>query len=210
MDETPYYLANIGRVSDAENTLKMIARTNKVSITISIQKFKLLDREDKLKNGVSDLFKMLFTKENKRTSLMFAVIYFFLASGYTNMLYFMPLFLDGYSIIVRYLIIMSQQICAIPGTIVSSYLCNSRFGSRRTLALGIFLSSIFCFLFYLDNQFGTVLTFTSLLILVIMLAYGALYMITPESYSTEIKSTGSGWSNACGRSGGLLTPLITG
>ncbi|CAG9325168.1 naiP_8 [Blepharisma stoltei] len=210
MDETPFYLGCSGNIDKAEKIIEKIAKTNNYNLQKPLVLQTHIEYGENNKKSILGLLKLLFSEKYTKNSIFFAFIYFFLASGYTNMLYFMPLFLDGYSLTERYLIIMLQQMCAIPGTIVSSYLCKSSLGSKHTLSIGILFSAIFCILFYMANEFATILTFTSLLILVIMLAYGTLYMITPESYPIEIKSTGCGWSNACGRTGGLLTPIATG
>jgi nitrate/nitrite transporter NarK len=42
------------------------------------------------------------------------------------------------------------------------------------------------------------------------LAYSAIYTITPESFSTEIRNLGVGLANICARIGGISAPIVTG
>src|SRR3546814_16769787 len=38
-------------------------------------------------------------------------------------------------------------------------------------------------------------------------AWGALYAVTPETYPTSLRATGSGWAAGIGRIASILTPL---
>ena len=43
-----------------------------------------------------------------------------------------------------------------------------------------------------------------------VMGYSALYTITPESFSTEIRNIGTGFAGICGRITGIFCPIVTG
>jgi MFS-type transporter involved in bile tolerance (Atg22 family) len=59
----------------------------------------------------------------------------------------MPVYLDNLSMAESYGIILLQQMCAVPGVLLASYLIETRLGRRYTIVLGLSLSSMCCFYF---------------------------------------------------------------
>jgi sugar phosphate permease len=46
--------------------------------------------------------------------------------------------------------------------------------------------------------------------LVAIMGYSAVYTITPESYSTDVRNMGVGAANICARVSGVICPIFTG
>jgi putative MFS transporter len=51
---------------------------------------------------------------------------------------------------------------------------------------------------------------TSIMNLVAIMGYSAVYTITPESYTTDVRNLGVGAANICARVSGVICPIFTG
>ncbi|CAG9326762.1 naiP_9 [Blepharisma stoltei] len=209
MDDTPSYYFAKGNKEKFEEILKKIALTNGKSENEVALIDPILNENTNLKRK-SNSYKMLFQKEHRRASLLLTVIYFTKMFGYANLLMFMPRFLSDYSTLTRYIAIFIQQLSGIPGTFLAAYLVNTKFGRIKTLAMCEFSAALFVFLFLLSSNVVLVVLCTSLTSLVVLMGYGCLYTVTPESYPTEIRNTASGWLFSAMRIGGIISPTITG
>ena len=72
------------------------------------------------------------------------------AFAYTSILYFMPAFLSKLDIVTAYSIILLQQTLGVPGTLVGSWLVETRLGRKFTITFSFALAGVCCFLFYIE------------------------------------------------------------
>ena len=64
--------------------------------------------------------------------------------------------------------------------------------------------------FIFAREYWILLLFTSLSGMANYISWSGLYVVVPESYTTDLRGTAVGWSNSCGKLGGLFGPLIGG
>lgn len=69
---------------------------------------------------------------------------------------------------------------------------------------------VFTSLFSAIAGFGVLLASTILMRFFALGAWAALYAWTPESYPTEIRTTGMGWASGMARVAGVITPTLGG
>ncbi|CAG9332828.1 naiP_11 [Blepharisma stoltei] len=215
--ETPAYYIMIGQESDAEETLKRIAKENgqfksftsyhQAMLSI-VRREELASKKEKLEGF--DRIKSLFSKKNRKTTICITLVNFLTFSGYISLLIFMPTFLNDFSQLQIYLIILMQTVIALPGNIFGSFLVRSKFGRRNTLAMGLGISGTLCILFFIDVGDAVTIGCIAIINALILISVGALTTITAESYDTEIRSCASGWHTAFGRLGGIVSPMIIG
>lgn len=122
----------------------------------------------------------------------------------------MPELLGGISRTERYLSILVQQFCGVLGVLAASLLVDTKLGRKYTVVVPFVMAGGSSLLLFFDQGFLLTIGFTSLLNFCIVMAYGALYTITPESYTAEIRNTGCGWANTWARGGGIIAPPLVG
>jgi len=215
--ETPAYYIMIGHESEAEETLKRIAKENGQSNSFTsyhqammsiVQREELAPHKERL-HGFDNI-KILFSKKFRKTTICITLINFLTISGYISLLLFMPTFLGDFSRMERYLIILMQALVAIPGNIIGSLLVRSKFGRRNTIAMGLGVSGTLCVLFFIDVGSAATIGCVTAINALVLISIGALTTITAESYDTDIRSVSSGWHTAFGRLGGIVSPLVIG
>jgi hypothetical protein len=81
------------------------------------------------------------------------------AFAYTSILYFMPVFLAKLDLATAYGIILLQQGLGVPGTMIGSWLVETRLGRKFTITFSFALAGVCCFLFYIEANIYSV-TFT--------------------------------------------------
>ena len=109
-----------------------------------------------------------------------------------------------------YMTMFFQQIAGIPGILLATWMVETRMGRRWTQSIALFLSGVCVFGFLVAMDYWMVLGASTLMFFFSLMAYSAQYTITPESYPTEIRSTGMGWCSAMSRLAGVLTPVVVG
>jgi MFS family permease len=142
-------------------------------------------------------------------------MYFSASFAYTSILYFMPQLLASMSTPMAYAVILIQQACGIPGTLIGSKLVETRLGRKYTIVVSFALAFLCCFLFYIDQSpaavsFRQIITCTSILNLVVIMGYSAVYTIVPESYMVDVRNLGVGTAGICARIAAIICPVFTG
>ena len=101
------------------------------------------------------------------------------------------------------LVITAAQL---PGYAVAAWLIE-RWGRRPTLATFLVGAAVASGLFAVAGTEPAVLTAGMLLSFFALGAWGAVYAVTPETYPTRVRGTGSGWAAGFGRIASILAPL---
>ncbi len=83
-----------------------------------------------------------------------------------------------------------------------------RWGRKPTLIGFLLLSALGCGLYGLGLSDALVASATLIMSFALLGTWGALYVITPELYPTELRATGMGSAGAMARLGGLVAPSL--
>ena len=78
--------------------------------------------------------------------------YFSTSYSYSSIINYMPEFLNEFPTSEAYLMIVTQQICTIPGVLLGAFLIETILGRKYTTIISYILGGIFCYLFYFDNN----------------------------------------------------------
>jgi putative MFS transporter len=116
---------------------------------------------------------------------------------------------QGFSSLQTYQNTFLLALAQVPGYFSAAYLIE-RLGRRNTLGLYLLASGVFTFLFAIVTGFGGLLASAMLMSFFALGAWAALYAWTPESYPTEIRTTGMGWASGMARVAGVITPTLGG
>lgn len=142
-------------------------------------------------------------------------MYFSASFAFTSLLYFMPEFLGDLSTSMAYGIILIQQACGVPGVLLGSFMVETKFGRRYTILFPFLIAGVCCFIFYIEANVVSVIPIqvivnTSIMNLLDMMGYSAMYTINPESYPTDIRNLGVGLANSFGKIAAIVSPAFTG
>ena len=201
--ESPRYLLVNGRPDEAREVLQTVARVNGRNVEIHA----LRAEPQAAKPGLGSIWQAGLA----RKSLMLSLMWFGLSFGYYGIFTWLPpifaksgfTFIRTYAYPLQLLLALAQ----IPGYVLAAYLIE-RWGRKPTLAAYLVGGAIFSFVFAVA---GTPLTFilsSMLLSFMLLGAWGALYVFTPELFPTEVRATGMGWASAMARLAGMVAPPI--
>jgi len=233
MPETPHYLLANGHLEQVEECLRRIAKHNdprllepdvrEIKLTTGASRGQnesaekaIRDKAPLIEEKKSQLMLKLFGAKYIRVTILMSLVYFFGIGAFIALTDFMPILLEKTgeesmeSGLWMYLTVMMQQGFALPGILFATWLVETPLGRKWTLALPFVVSGVFAYAFILANSYTTIVVFTTLTNIFSMMAFSALYTITPESYGTDVRNSGVGWANALGKLGGIIAPSIFG
>lgn len=201
--ESPRFLLVNGRAEEAREVLQTVARINGQKIEIG----ELRGDQGGAKPGLGAIWQPAVV----RKTLMLSVMWFSLSLGYYGIFTWLPpifaasgfTFIRTYAYPLQLLLALAQ----IPGYVLAAILID-RWGRKPTLVSYLIGGALFSFIFAVA---GTPLLFilsSMLLAFMLLGAWGALYVFTPELFATEIRATGMGWASAMARVAGIVAPLI--
>lgn len=201
--ESPRFLLINGRADEAKAALQRVAEINGQPITIGA-----------LHSGGKAAhpgFGRLWQAGLVRKTVALSLIWFSLSLGYYGIFTWLPQFFRAQQItllpVYEYQVLLA--LAQVPGYLLAAWLVE-RWGRKPTLVAYLLGSALFSFLFTVSTG-ATMIVWSGMLLSFSLLgAWGALYALTPESFPTEVRATGVGWTSAIARVAGMGAPLIGG
>jgi putative MFS transporter len=201
--ESPRYLAISGKADEAREIIAGIAREN----GRPAPEQDLVAGERQSGTTVA----RLWAPGLRQMTLMLWVTWFCISLAYYGIFTWLPqaFVQQGFSSLQTYQNTFLLALAQVPGYFSAAYLVE-RLGRRNTLGLYLLASGVFTFLFAIVAGFGGLLASAMLMSFFALGAWAALYAWTPESYPTEIRTTGMGWASGMARVAGVITPTLGG
>ena len=201
--ESPRYLAISGKADEAREIIAGIARENGQPAPEQ----DLVAGERQSGSTVA----RLWAPGLRQMTLMLWVTWFCISLAYYGIFTWLPqaFIQQGFSSLQTYQNTFLLALAQVPGYFSAAYLVE-RLGRRNTLGLYLLASGVFTFLFAIVTGFGGLLVSAMLMSFFALGAWAALYAWTPESYPTEIRTTGMGWASGMARVAGVITPTLGG
>jgi len=144
----------------------------------------------------------------RRTSTGLWLVWFLVNFGYYGAFLWIPSILveDGYPLVTAFWFTLVITFAQLPGYLVAAWLIEV-WGRRTTLAVFLTGSAVSAVLFGTVPGVPAIIGFGLALSFFNLGAWGALYTITPESYPTAVRGTGSGWAAGVGRIASIVVPF---
>ncbi len=200
--ESPRFLMLQGRSDEARAALEHVAKINN-------RPFDIGELVTETKNTA--VRHSIWQPNLVRRSAMLSVMWFSLALGYYGIFTWLPSIFaaSGFTFIQQYAypLQLALAFAQIPGYILAAVLID-RWGRKPTLAAYLVGGAVFSFLFAVASTPTLFVVFSMLLSFVLLGAWGALYVLTPEMFPTEVRTTGTGWASAMARVAGIIAPFI--
>lgn len=189
--------------------------SNLVEIEDSDQKLKILQKFGLKIN--SETILQLFTKEYRFSTILIWSIWIFVNLGYTMFNVFLPKYMEltnnkennkeKHEMYSSYFL---YSLCGIPGSIIGSYMVETKLGRKGAMFIATIGVSICLFLFTYQKSSIMMLIFSGLVNFLATIIYAILYAYTPEVFESSVRGTACGIASALGRVAGIIAPLITG
>ncbi|KAI8338683.1 major facilitator superfamily domain-containing protein [Chlamydoabsidia padenii] len=161
---------------------------------------------------------ILLSGQWRRTIFLIWGIWTFTSMAFTMFNVFLPKYLEtlGYEDDFAptrkdvYWDYMIYSMAGVPGSVMASYLIETRLGRKGTMAISAFGASIALFLFSVIGSRTAMLISSSSVSFMATLLYAVIYGYTPEIFDTAIRGTAVGTSSGLGRVAGIVSPILSG
>ncbi|RCH83774.1 hypothetical protein CU098_006068 [Rhizopus stolonifer] len=160
----------------------------------------------------------LLSPQWRRTTLLIWAIWTITSVAYTMFNVFLPKFLEtlgfeGEAMPSReqvYWDYMIYSLAGVPGSVIASWLIETRLGRKGTMAVSAFGSSLSLFIFSIINSRFTMVISSSTVSFLATLLYAVIYGYTPEVFDTNVRGTAVGTASGLGRIAGIASPVVSG
>ena len=217
--ESSRYLISVGKIEEAKNILKYIAKQNNVELPNEFELIKSdnVDVYDHSKRGnIRDIFK----KPHTLVSIMTFIMFFMCVFGYFGISFVSSRFfenIDSDSISTEdcnkkpYFEVFITTTSEIPGLILGILLID-KIGRKNLMILtfGTFFISCILLVFKAIYSIGVLgLIFSFIARMNISLAFLTIYIYFSEYYPTIIRASSLGFASSLGRIAGILTSFLS-
>lgn len=206
--ESPSYLYN-KRPAAAQRRLDAIARKLGYSEPVDLEGAATAAGDD----GASDAgILALFNRRNRRVTFVVWTTFFIIMFGFYFVNSWTPRLMNevGLSDTLSMVVTVGLTLGGAIGSVVFG-LFTSRWSTRAVLMTFSVLAAVFMTIFIFTAQWiAVVIVFGVLVGMFINGCIAGLYVLTPQSYASSLRSTGAGWAIGIGRFGALIAPTVTG
>ncbi len=167
--------------------------------------------DKKKRPSIIENMKGVWTKENRKQTLVLWILWFSIVFSYYGMFLWLPsiMVMKGFSLIRTFEYVLIMTLAQLPGYFTAAWLIDKK-GRKFVLVVYLIGTAISAYFFGNAETLPLLLTSGILLSFFNLGAWGALYAYTPEQYPTSIRGTGAGMAASFGRIGGILGPLLVG
>jgi len=150
----------------------------------------------------------LWAPSLRRRTASLWIVWFCVNFSYYGAFIWIPTILvsQGYDLVRSFGFTLIITVAQLPGYLVAAWLIEV-WGRRTTLAVFLAGSAVAAVLFGTASGEGMVIATGMALSFFNLGAWGALYAVSPETYPTSLRATGSGWAAGVGRIASIVAPL---
>uniref|UniRef100_A0A7S3LVX0 Major facilitator superfamily (MFS) profile domain-containing protein n=1 Tax=Palpitomonas bilix TaxID=652834 RepID=A0A7S3LVX0_9EUKA len=213
--ESPRFLLMRMKGRRAFSILQKIGNRNRRPIPSHIEG--LIPYHSTTSSGVSSRkrellapLKRLFNKQNRKQTVILWLMWLCASCGLLGVIIFLPDYFHAKGIgnMSIYEDIFLSTTGNVPGIIVAAFLIETRLGRKKTMAILSFLCAAFIFVLGPVSSATYLIVASAISKFFLYGLWAAIDAYTPESYSTQERSTGSAAANCWARIAGLASPPI--
>ncbi|MCC2032073.1 MFS transporter [Microbacterium allomyrinae] len=150
----------------------------------------------------------LWSREFRVRTACLWVVWFCVNFSYYGAFIWIPSILvaQGYDLVRSFGFTLIITLAQLPGYAAAAWLIEV-WGRRTTLSVFLVGSAASAIVFGTAGSAGAIIAAGMALSFFNLGAWGALYAVTPETYPTSLRATGSGWAAGVGRIASIIAPL---
>ena len=209
--ESPRWLADRGRVDEAEKVMSHIERKvlERLPVGASLREPKPVAAIARGQRRFS--FMELWAGEYASRTVMIWLVWFFALLGFYGLTTWLGALLQAQGFTntksTEYVVLIA--LAGIPGFITAAWLVDA-WGRKGTCALMLIGSAVSAFAYGNAPSFTMLIVFGLVMQFFLFGMWSTLYAYTPELYPTRARATGAGCASAVGRIGSLIGPAVIG
>ncbi|HEY4558508.1 MAG TPA: MFS transporter [Enteractinococcus sp.] len=207
LPESASYLYN-RQPKDAQQKVAQIARRLGYDEPIDLTPASAPEQDTEQQTGI----RKLFTPQNRRVTIVIWIAFFVIMFGFYFVNSWTPRLMSA-SGLSENLSMMVTVMLTLGGAIGSLVfgLFTARWATRVVLSRFTVLAAALMAIFVFSAQWTAVVLILGVVVgLFINGCIAGLYVLTPQSYSSGMRSTGAGWGIGIGRFGAIIAPTVTG
>jgi benzoate transport len=197
------------RPANAQSKLESIARRLGFGEPIDITADQAsLDEESSSGTGVL----ALFSRQNRRVTFVVWTTFFIIMFGFYFVNSWTPRLMHetGMTDTLSMIVTVGLTLGGAIGSVVFG-LFTARWSTRSVLMTFSVIAAVLMAIFiFMAQWIGVVVVFGVLVGMSINGCIAGLYVLTPQSYTSTLRSTGAGWGIGIGRFGAIIAPTATG
>nr|WP_284711024.1 MFS transporter [Brevibacterium sp. XM4083] len=154
----------------------------------------------------------LFNARNRRVTIVVWAAFFIIMFGFYFVNSWTPRLMNetGLSPTLSLVVTVALTLGGAIGSVIFG-LFTSRWSTREVLTTFSVIAAILMAIFIFTAQWIALVIVVGVLVgMFINGCIAGLYVLTPQSYSSSLRSTGSGWGIGVGRIGAIIAPIATG
>ena len=146
-----------------------------------------------------------------RRTICLWVLWFGMVYAYYGMFTWLPSLLvkSGHTLVRSFEFMLWMTVVQIPGYFAAAYLVD-KVGRRATMGAFLTICAVAAYMFGNAKTASDIILWGCVLSFFNLGAWGITHAYSAEQYPTHARATGVGWAAACGRTGGIIAPIVVG